>query len=128
MDSNIKSADCLTDILINLPGILFGLMVVTVRVVMSSGMGCMGTSTLLFSFESVSTGWGGGGSTVDVDVDVLGVVTAFGGGEGEGFGGGGGGLVDGLTVLHIGGWEVISHGGLGLFVVVVVAAIKRQLM
>lgn len=33
------------------------------------------------------------------------------------------GLADGdLMVLHIGGWDVINHGGLGLLVVVVVVA------
>lgn len=36
-----------------------------------------------------------------------------------------GGLALGFTVLHIGDCEVISQGGLGLFVVVVVAAGKH---
>lgn len=40
------------------------------------------------------------------------------------FGGGGGGRADVFTVLHIGGCDVISHGGVGRFVVVVVAAIN----
>lgn len=52
------------------------------------------------------------------------------GGDGEvacttGGGGGGGGpgrTVTGLAVLHTLGCEVISHGGLGLVVVVVIAA------
>lgn len=44
------------------------------------------------------------------------------GGVTDTFGGGGGGRAVGFTVLHIGGCDVINHGGLGLFVVVVVAA------
>lgn len=45
------------------------------------------------------------------------------GGVTETLGGGGGGLAEGFTVLHIGDCDVMSHGGLGLTVVVVVVAI-----
>lgn len=55
-------------------------------------------------------------------VDTLNVVDF--GGVTEGRGGGGGGRAVGFTVLHMGGCEVINHGGLGLFVVVVVAAAR----
>lgn len=71
-----------------------------------------------------------GGGFIAWDVDVLTnvdetiVVPVFvGGGVADTFDGSGGGRADGgLTVLHIGGWDVISHGGLGLLVVVVVVA------
>lgn len=42
---------------------------------------------------------------------------------GGGGGGGPGRTVTGLAVLHTLGCEVISHGGLGLVVVVVIAAV-----
>lgn len=64
----------------------------------------------------------GFGDGEDASVETLCVVGLDGVADGRG-GGGGGGRAVGLTVLHMGGWEVINHGGLGLFVVVVVAAI-----
>lgn len=63
------------------------------------------------------------------DVVLCGVVAVTGGLDGNGFedfGGGGGGLTDVLVVLHIGDCDVISQGGLGLFVVVIVAAKKLE--
>lgn len=53
-------------------------------------------------------------------------LVVFEGGVTVGFGGGGGGLAEVLTVLHMGGCEVINQGGLGLLVVVVVAAVKKE--
>lgn len=52
------------------------------------------------------------------------------GGEIEDFEGGKiwGGLPEGgFIVLHIGGWDVISHGGLGRLVVVVVVAGTKKI-
>lgn len=88
-----------------------------------------------------SNRWGGTASVCTfvtkwlVVEEVLTVVVA---GTGTGSGGGivafeGGaiwdGRADGLMVLHIGGWDVINHGGLGrLVVVVVVAEAKKALV
>lgn len=57
---------------------------------------------------------------------MLRVLDGRGGGVTDTFGGGGGGRAVGFTVLHIGGCDVISHGGLGLLVVVVVAATNSK--
>lgn len=81
--------------------------------------------------SSISSFCCGGCIAWDVDVltnvDETIVVPVFDGGGGGGvadtFDGSGGGRADGFTVLHIGGWDVINHGGLGLLVVVVVVAV-----
>jgi hypothetical protein len=54
------------------------------------------------------------------------VVTSWPSGVLGGFCGGGGRKVADLPVLHTLGWEVISHGGLGRLVVVVVAAVMAH--
>ena len=59
---------------------------------------------------------------MDVVVEDVTVVTSLVGGVAETFGGAGGGRADGFTVFHIGGCDVINHGGLGRLVVVVVVA------
>lgn len=62
-------------------------------------------------------------------IEVLGrVVANIGGLDGSGFnfGGGGGVLTVVFVVLHMGDCDVINHGGLGLFVVVIVAAKKGK--
>lgn len=69
--------------------------------------------------------------TPSVEVGIVDVVEMVGALDGLvmetfGGGGGGGGLTEVFVVLHIGGCEVRSHGGLGLAVVVVVAAAGRH--
>lgn len=68
---------------------------------------------------------GCGGGFREEAVDWLAVLLAAGVRDGtvaDILGVGGAGRGDVFTVLHNGGCDVISHGGLGLFVVVVVAA------
>lgn len=76
-------------------------------VVISSGMGWIGTSALLASSSaaSLSECSGGGGGFVDVDVvcaEVPAVTAGRGGGVIDTLGGGGGGRAVGLRVLHMG--------------------------